>query len=120
MIDQLVWKDFRNQRPVLILGIFFLLGPYICFVAMFGWFNPTQPGDEEFMGYLSAAVCASAVLSQITLLVMGASIIGSEKQDRGLEFLLTLPPTRPKILTSKLIFCSIIAAAIWGNFPSWM
>lgn len=116
MIDQLIWKDFRNQRPVLLLGVFFLLGPYIGFLIMFGWINPAAPEQKELLAYLSVAVCMSAVLSQITMLVMGASIIGSERQDRGMEFLLTLPPTRAKILMGKLIFCSIVAAVIWGTF----
>lgn len=113
MIKQLMWKDFRNQTPVLILGVVLLIGPYLAFLMMSGGSDGSQDSfGISFAWYISL----SLILSQITVAVIGGSIVGGEKQDRGLEFLLTLPPARSRIILSKILYCLLVAATIWGLF----
>ncbi len=109
MIAQLLWKEYRTQKAVLILGITFLVGPFLVY------FGGTSSGFADSMssGSYVIAMVASIVLSQITLLVLGGSIIATERQNRSLEFQLLLPPTRSHLLIAKTLFCLAVMAVIW-------
>jgi ABC-type transport system involved in multi-copper enzyme maturation permease subunit len=104
MLDQLMWKDFRNQSGILVLGLFFLAGPYGLY-----WFYDRDPNT------LAVSVMLSLIASQITVIVMGATIIGLERQNHGLDFLLGQPIPKSKILLSKSLVCLIVAVVIWGT-----
>ena len=103
MLDQLMWKDFRNQAGVLLLGLFFLAGPYGMYV-----FNP-EPNA------LASSVILSQIASLMTFTVLGATIIGQERQNRGMDFLLGMPISKSRILMSKSLICLLVAAIIWGS-----
>lgn len=111
MLNQLMWKDYRSQRPVILLALLFLLGPYVTLVAIFGI---SELDSVDMRNWVGLFANMSIILSQVTMLIMGASIIGSERQDRGMEFLLTLPPSRSRILLGKSLYCLVVAAVILG------
>lgn len=105
MLDQLMWKDFQNQKGILLLGLFFLLGPYCI------WFF----GDGTTQ-VLATCALLSLFASQLTVVVLGATIVGLERQNLGLDFLLGLPIPRSKILFSKALISLMFAGIIWGVF----
>ena len=110
MFGQLLWKEYKTQRPIIWLGIIFLVAP---FVIYFGIYSSTGFVDGFISESLIFPILASIALSQITFLVLGGSIIATERQNRSLDFQLLLPPTRSHLLISKSVFCAIVAASIW-------
>jgi hypothetical protein len=111
----LLWKDYRLNRGVLLLGIALLLGPYVvvCAMAVYGrW--PSLPSAGEWSELLPAASFFSLVLSQLTLAVLAGNSIASERADRSAEFLACLPPSRMQILASKFLLALLAAGAIWA------
>ncbi len=105
MLEQLMWKDFQNQKGILLLGVFFLIAPYVI------WFF----GDGT-MQVLATCALLSLFASQLTVVVLGATIIGLERQNLGLDFLLGLPVSRSKVLVSKALISLFFAGVIWGVF----
>jgi hypothetical protein len=111
----LLWKDYRLNRAVLLLGVALLLGPYlvVCAVALVGrW--PSLPPAGEWSALLPAASFFSLVLSQLTVAVLAGNSIASERADRSAEFLACLPPSRVQVLASKFLLALLAAGAIWA------
>jgi ABC-type transport system involved in multi-copper enzyme maturation permease subunit len=111
----LLWKDYRLNRGVLLLGAALLLGPYaVVFpVALYGHW-PSWPPAAEWSALLRAASFFSVALSQLTLAVLAGNSIASERADRSAEFLACLPPSRLEILASKLLLALLAAGAVWA------
>ncbi|MFK7767838.1 MAG: ABC transporter permease subunit [Mariniblastus sp.] len=109
MLSQLLWKDIQSQKGMLLLGAFFLLAPYLLY--LFVGANSQSPEYQ-----LANSATLSLVFSQLTIVVMGASIVGAERQNHGMDFLLALPAPRSQILLSKTIVSLLVAAVIWGVF----
>ncbi len=105
MFDQLIWKELQNLKGVLVLGLFFLIAPYGLVI--------TNSFAEDS---LPIAAFISMVASQLTIVVLGATVIGVERQNRSMEFLLGLPVSKSKVLLSKALICLVVAALIWGTF----
>ena len=111
----LLWKDYRTNQPLLVIGVVLLLTPY---AVLIGWIwysvgltaaTPTQWAESLLM-----AAQASLACSQLTLLLLAGTIIAGERRDRSAEFLAYLPPSRPAILTSKALLSAATVAVIWG------
>jgi ABC-type transport system involved in multi-copper enzyme maturation permease subunit len=111
----LLWKDYRLNRGVLLLGIALLLGPYAAVfpLALYGHW-PSLPPVGEWSALLLAASFFSLGLSQLTLALLGGNSIAAERADRSAEFLAYLPPSRLQILASKLLLALLAAGAIWA------
>jgi ABC-type transport system involved in multi-copper enzyme maturation permease subunit len=111
----LLWKDYRLNRGVLLLGITLLLGPYVAAfaIALHGHW-PSLPPAEEWSVLLLTASLFSLVLSQLTLVTLAGNSIASERADRSAEFLTYLPPSRLQILASKVLLALLAAAVIWA------
>lgn len=105
MLNQLLWKDIQNQKFVILLGLFCLLGPY-CFLLL-----PQAPS-----GMVVNIATMSLMLSLLTIAIMGATVIGDERHSQGMDFLLAMPVSRSKVLLSKAIISLIVAAIIWGYY----
>jgi hypothetical protein len=111
----LLWKDYRLNRGVLLLGMALLLGPYATVLA--GALHdhwPSWPPRGEWPALLQMASFFSLVLSQLTLGLLAGNSIASERADRSAEFLAYLPPSRLEILASKLLLALLTAGVIWA------
>jgi ABC-type transport system involved in multi-copper enzyme maturation permease subunit len=110
----LLWKDYRLNRGVLLLGIALLLGPYAAAlpVALLGHW-PSLPPGRESSALLRTVSFFSLALSQLTLALLAGNSIASERADRSAEFLAQLPPSRLQILASKFLLALLAAGAVW-------
>ena len=108
----LVWKDYRLNRLIVIVGLVLLLMPHALglFVA---WRLYVAQGVSRFSATLLGSSVFSVVLSQLTLALLGGHAIACERVDRSAEFLGYLPVSRARILASKLLFALPVAAVVW-------
>jgi ABC-type transport system involved in multi-copper enzyme maturation permease subunit len=111
----LLWKDYRLNRGVLLLGIALLLGPYAAAfpLALYDHW-PSLPPAGEWSALLQAASFFSLALSQLTLALLAGNSIASERADRSAEFLACLPPSRPQVLACKFLLALLAAGVIWA------
>lgn len=113
----LLWKDYRNNAALLIIGAGIMLLPLVGAVAIV----LSAPGEthspEETRAFWGIALYSGSVvglvLSQFTMLFLGGQIIAGERSTPTYQFLFYLPATRAKIVTSKLLFCAIVCLIIW-------
>ncbi len=110
MMTWLLWKDYRHNRVIVIAGIVLLFVPYL-FALSAAWFG----GPVEWPVLLAGAGLYSLGLGQVTVALLGGNAMAGERVDRSAEFLLALPISRSKILTSKLLFTLVVVAVIWIN-----
>lgn len=113
----LLWKDYRVNRQILIVGFCLLVAPFLAAVGWL-WYDvglTAAPADRWGHG-LSIAAQAALMLSQLTVLLLAGHIIAGERRDRSAEFLAYLPPPRSVILTSKAILATALLLVVWGVF----
>jgi ABC-type transport system involved in multi-copper enzyme maturation permease subunit len=113
-VKALLWKDYRLNRGVLLLGVALLLGPYVaaCAAALYGrW--PSWPAAADWSVRLLDASFFRLALSQLTLAVLAGNSIASERADRSAEFLAYLPPSRRQILASKFLLALLPTGVVW-------
>ncbi len=72
-MKMLLWKDFRLNIYFFIAGVVFIVMPYLLL-----FFH-----DIQFTAMWMFSTC----LSQITMAILGGSIIASEREDRSAIFL---------------------------------
>lgn len=112
----LLWKDFKVNLPILVLGSGLMLFPYL----FLGYVLANQPqmteegGWQEIVAVAGLISIVSLAISQLTLLLLGGNLIAGERTARTSEFLFCLPATRLTILSSKILLAAIVAAVIWG------
>jgi ABC-type transport system involved in multi-copper enzyme maturation permease subunit len=113
----LLWKDYRLNRILFVMGAALLLGPYLVILI---WAACSQQvpagtfGEPEFWaGFLLMSSMPSLVFSQLTVCLLAANAVASERADRSAEFLGYLPPSRGRILASKAILVWSSAVLIW-------
>lgn len=113
----LLWKDYRVNRQVLIVGSCVLVAPYLTAVVWI-WYDVGLANAPATMWgpALSTAAQASLIISQLTILLLAGNIIAGERRDRSAEFLAYLPPPRSTILTSKALLSLVVAVVIWGVY----
>ena len=117
----LIWKDYRANRLVLIVGAFLVIAPYLVTAFLF-WrshfveldrLDPWRPPPLEIA--LFGAAFYSLGLSCLTFALLGGNLIAGERADGSAEFLGSLPPSRAEILASKGILVLIVSLVIWGG-----
>ena len=111
----LLWKDYRLNRGVLLLGITLLLGPYVAAfaIALHGHW-PSWPPAAEWAALLLTGSSVSLCLSQLALVTLAGNSIAAERADRSAEFLAYLPPSRVRVLASKVLLVLLVAAVTWA------
>jgi len=133
----LLWKDFRQNRPVLIIGLLFLLTPHL--IALLDivrdvYFPPqwrqsllllenVHPTLSLWKDYFCNSSAYSLMYSQLIVAVIGGNAFAGERGDRSAEFLASLPIPRRKILASKLLLALIVIGTIWlidGTALVWL
>ncbi len=97
----LLWKDYRLSRMCLIAGIIFIIIPYMFLL------------DPYLRGYVfNNAWQFSTMLSQLIIALLAGNIIVCERADRSSAFLAFQGVSRKKIISSKLIICTIVFISI--------
>ena len=108
-IRALLWKDYRINRLVLIVGAVLWLGPYGVSVV---YYDPAA-APTPWALLLSIATYASLVLTLLTAALLGGSIVATERMDRSAEFLAYLPPSRRTVVLAKALFAVSPLLLIW-------
>jgi ABC-type transport system involved in multi-copper enzyme maturation permease subunit len=111
----LLWKDYRLARPLLVfavsvLGIIYLLGAAMEIKS--SW--PRLPEAKSWGGMLVAYGTVALYLSGCITGLLGGHAIACERADRTAHFLAYLPPTKTRILASKLIVAGVAIAILWA------
>lgn len=106
----LLWKDYRMNRPLLIVSAVILVAPYAIGAAV-------QFRDAKSTGMWGGTVAAMALAamasSLLTISLLAANAFTQERTDRSAEFLACLPPSRLSILLSKFVLAFSVSVAMW-------
>src|SRR4051812_45278204 len=99
----LLWKEYRLNRGLLILGAAALAGVHVVGAAIeisHTW--PALPGGQTWADALASYGHLAMCLTPYLAAVLGGNAIACERAERSAHFLAYLPPTKAQILTSKL------------------
>jgi ABC-type transport system involved in multi-copper enzyme maturation permease subunit len=100
----LLWKDIRLSELCLFAGIMLFIFPYMFLL---------YPYIRGIDGYdFNQAWQISTMLSQLAIAILAGNIIVCERADHSASFLAFQGVTRRKIITSKLISCTLVFVAI--------
>ena len=102
----LIWKEYRVNRLILLVGLGLLLVPHL--IALIVTLRHPDQWEECFR----ASTGSSFFLTQIVLPLLGGNAIAGERNDRSAEFLACLPFSRWQNLISKLVLAPLVAVAI--------
>jgi len=106
-MKSLLWKDYRNNRLLLIFGFVVCVGPWVITIARYthqSWWGG-QPWVTTFV--------ISMGLSLVTFAMLGGNAIAAERADRSSEFLAYMPVSRWTILKSKSLIALPPLTLIW-------
>ncbi len=115
----LLWKDYRQNRPIVVMVLFFLVMPHLVALCGACWmtFHESQ-GRSPWELCFGASSLVSILVSQLLMAIVGGNAFAGERVDRSAEFLGALPIRRSRIIFSKLLFALTIVTAIWlVNLP---
>ena len=112
---QLIWKDYRLTRPVLIVavavfGAIYGLGAAMEIQASWPYPPPAAGWGNMLVAYGTIALYMTFVVTAL----LGGHAIACERADRSAHFLAYLPPTKLMIVSSKLIVACAATAVMFG------
>ncbi|TFG72537.1 MAG: ABC transporter [Anaerolineales bacterium] len=88
-------------------------------VAMLDAFNMNAFNLTTITGFYGVMFVFFALLLSIAAAMWGSDIISKEERDKTVEFTLSLPVTRSKLITGKilaaLVNCIVLALITWGT-----
>jgi ABC-type transport system involved in multi-copper enzyme maturation permease subunit len=109
-MNWLIWREYRLNRLILIVGLGLLLLPYaIALIAL--WWARLPPNVVEIFG---AAALYSVALTQLVPVLLGGNAIAGERNDRSAQFVAYLPLSRPRRLAAKLSLTAAATAVLWA------
>ena len=117
----LLWKEYRLNRLILIVGAMLLFAPHAVALAN-AWqegipFNRhssyADPNKPNLASDLLDSVLMSLAVSQLMMGLIGGHAIAGERADRSAEFLAYLPVSRIRTLAGKIVLPLLCAALIW-------
>lgn len=117
-MNALLWKDYRQNRPLLIVAAVLFALPYVA-VSVSKILHPllfpeASPGVGVTVPWhfaLMGASHASVMTSSLAFALLAGCAIAGERSDRSAEFLAGLPVSRFAILKSKVL---LVAGACFG------
>ena len=109
----LVWKEYRLNRLILIVGAVLLLAPYLIGLVVV-WCGAGLPLAKAISTIVWASGMYSMTTSQLTLALLGGHVIACERADRSAEFLAYLPLSRTRILAGKIALVVMTVAVVWS------
>ncbi len=127
----LIWKEYRLNRPILILGAIIMLLPYLQILFLYiRTYWQVDAGEMSAQTGVFASlnqmeilgtIMASTVTAYFTLAILGGHAIAGERADRSAEFFTYLPVPRWKVVISKLTIPLLTAIVIFGiNLLAYM
>jgi ABC-type transport system involved in multi-copper enzyme maturation permease subunit len=109
-VSWLLWREYRLNRWILVIGAAGILVPHLIFFLAVGNNDDTVLAFGKFMG----AYGASSMFGYLAIAMLAGHAIAGERADRSAEFIAYLPLPRWRILASKLVLPLIIIAVIMG------
>ncbi len=113
----LLWKDCYVNKFVLSVGSVLLFLPYVVFLILAAYSR--WPGSAVHVNMiwdyqiLTIFSYVSLSLSLLTIAMLGGNAMAAERADRSAEFLAYLPPSRRRLLVSKIILAAGASLLIW-------
>jgi ABC-type transport system involved in multi-copper enzyme maturation permease subunit len=112
----LLWKDFRQNRLIVVFGLLLLLTPHLFAVYAVYQKAPEPHGMTNYMQFVfGVSSCSGFLISALTIALIAGNAIAGERADRSAEFLASLPIARNRIIASKLLLIVAVVAAIWAT-----
>jgi ABC-type transport system involved in multi-copper enzyme maturation permease subunit len=114
-MNWLIWKEYRLNRLIVIVGLLLLVVPH-ALAAIIAWCDPAGPRAFDVRNWSEVFVGSalySLVVSQLTLALLGGNAIACERIDRSAEFLAYLPVSKVRILAAKMVLPLTFFALIW-------
>lgn len=113
-MNELLWKDYRVNRMVLIVGIVLLFGPLFA-VGVVNLYAQVRYADQIYwFDKIVSTGLATLAFAFVTLAMLGGNAFAGERADRSAEFMAYLPPTRRQKLLSKSILALVSVAVVLG------
>jgi ABC-type transport system involved in multi-copper enzyme maturation permease subunit len=110
----LLWKDYRQNRPIVVMALFFLLIPHLIAFGVACWATFSKCFDPWlWMHCFGSSSLCSIFAIQLLVAMIGGNAFAGERIDRSAEFLASLPITREKIVVSKVLFALTLIATMW-------
>ena len=109
----LLWKDYRLNRLVLLIGVLLLVGPFVIAVAANCYTLWRYHTISAWPDSLVHSGIMSLAFSLLTVGLLGGNAVAGERTDRSTEFLAYLPPTRRALIASKAILALSGLLMIW-------
>ena len=108
----LLWKDFRINRMILIVGTVLWLVPYIFILKL----EAVSSGSSSpnYFEALASGSFVSMFASMLAVALLGGNANSSERVSRSAAFLAYLPPSRATVLISKAISTIMPCVLIFG------
>jgi ABC-type transport system involved in multi-copper enzyme maturation permease subunit len=111
----LLWKDYRLNRGLLLLGVVALAGVYLVgLVVEVSHTWPEMPSANTLADAIYSFGHMALNILPLLAALLGGNAIACERADRSAHFLAYLPPTKTQILASKLLVAAGALAALWG------
>jgi ABC-type transport system involved in multi-copper enzyme maturation permease subunit len=110
----LYWKEWRQNRVVIIALAVLLVVPYVLGFLGIAIEMRGPNRDANFARQVLLGTCLySFALSQLALALFGGNAVAGERFDRSAEFQAYLPLSRKKILGGKLLMALTVFAIVW-------
>ncbi len=111
-MKELLWKDYRVNRVVLIVGLVLMLGPPVVGVAGNLIIKARYQTTINWFEVIVQTGTVAMLCSLITMALLGGNAFAGERADRSAEFMAYLPPTRERKLASKVTLALVTAIVI--------
>ena len=115
-MNWLLWKEYRVNRVIVIVGAGILVVPHMV-ALLVAWWRVAHgiggPAEEQLPVCLYLSSVYSMIFSQLTLCLLGGHAIAGERADRSAEFLASLPISRTRTVAGKLGLALLAAVLIW-------
>lgn len=109
----LLWKDYRVNRLVLIVGLALLVAPFIVGATWNLCDHWRYDAVHPWPDFIANLGLLTLVLSLLTIALLGGNAIAGERMDRSAEFLAYLPASRRAVLTSKAVLAVGASLLLW-------
>jgi hypothetical protein len=117
----LLWKEYRQNRPILAAILTLLIGPHLYLLVgllLMGGAMSMQDGPRhQPIPHWKIELCGSCMvgitLAQVGLGLIGGNAFAGERANRSAEFQGSLPLRRRKILAAKILLALLVMVLIW-------